>query len=237
MKELIKDKNLCLSNFRNNLTSEHGENGVLLTISRKLNIKRGIGVEIGAFDGITSNNLYPFIFRNWKILYIEGQKDNFKKLEENTLKFKNVLRDPSFIKSGKDLNNILKKFNIPIDFDIFSLDIDNIDYWVWKDLTYEPKIVCMEYNFNLPEYSTVVKDCIPSQNEQTCLYGAHPLSISKLSEKKKYDLVSVTARNMIFIKSDINPFDKIDPYTFPYKHNKKILKEEDLKYITMDLEL
>lgn len=229
--------NINLLDYKFNITSEHGENGILLTISRLLKNKNKVGVEIGASDGITSNNLYPFIYRNWDIYYIEGDKTFFNKLIKNTSEFKNVHRKFSFIKSGKELSNILEEFNIPKDFDIFSLDIDNIDYWVWKDLMYEPKIVCIEYNADLPEGNTVVKDMVIQRKDGSGFYGAHPYALAKLADKKGYDLVCITSTNMIFIRKEINIYDIINPYTVNYRKRCRPIKEEEYKFITKELEL
>jgi len=230
-----------LNEAKFNITSAHGENGILLAISRILKNKNRIGVEIGAGDGLASNNLHPFIFRNWKILYIEGNEEYYKRLIENTSKYSNVFREKAIVRNGEDLNKILEKFNTPIDFDIFSLDIDNIDFWIWKDLKFEPKVVCVEYNMDLPENSSVIKNfSIPEDldNKSGPLFGAHPFAWAKLAEKRKYDLISVTrGSNMIFIKSDLNKFPKIDPYNYKYRIRGREFKPEHLEYITTDLEL
>lgn len=222
--------------YKFNITSNHGENGILLAISRIMKGGNKVGVEIGATDGLLGNNLYPFISRNWKILYIEGDEKHYKNLIKNTSEFHNVSTEKAFVESGGDLNKILEKFNIPKDFDIFSLDIDNIDFWVWKDLKFEPKIVCVEYNSDLPENSTVIRK-YPIPEEQTSLYGAHPLAWAKLADKKRYDLICVTGFNMIFMRSDLNIFKKINPYEYTYRIRGKEFMSEDLKYITNDLEL
>jgi len=228
---------LNLDEYRYNITSEHGENGILLILSRILKEKNKIGVEIGASDGVTSNNLRPFIFRGWNIYYIEGDPSFYKKLLDNTKEYINVHTKFSYIYKAEDLNNILEGFNIPIDFDIFSLDIDNIDYWIWKGLKYKPKVVCIEYNSDLPENTTVMKSCVSQRKDKSGFYGAHPYSISKLADSKGYDLVNITASNMIFIKSEINVFEKLNPIEQVYRKRNRIITEEEKKLITGDLEL
>jgi hypothetical protein len=45
------------------------------------------------------------------------------------------------------LDNLLSKTDIPIDFDILSIDVDGPDYFILRDMeVYKPKILILEYN-------------------------------------------------------------------------------------------
>jgi hypothetical protein len=48
------------------------------------------------------------------------------------------------------LDTILDQTDIPIDFDILSIDIDSYDFQVWKSVqTYSPKFVIIEINSSI----------------------------------------------------------------------------------------
>ncbi len=65
-------------------------------------------------------------------------------------KYNNIIPLNAFVDHNdtqNSLDNLLKNTNIPIDFDVLSIDIDSYDYQVWKSLKiYRPKIVIIEIN-------------------------------------------------------------------------------------------
>lgn len=192
-----------LIEFKNNSTSQHGENGILLKMVEELGIKNGTAFEAGALDGILNSNINPFISVGWNILFVEYDKDGFKDLKKNMSSHKNVICLNR--KVGKDnINEILKEQSIPEDLDIFSLDIDSNDYWVWKELEFKPKIVCIEYEggfrghkiYPYDEDGTLKR--IPHNGA-----SASALAIEKLAMEKGYQLVGITRPNLIFIRNDI----------------------------------
>jgi hypothetical protein len=95
---------------------------------------------------------------------------------------------------------------------LLSLDIDGIDYWIWKDLKYQPKVVVVEYNSNWKDSITITYDRNHSWNG-TQYFGASASALHKLGESKGYDLIGCTKPyNLIFIKKEFNKdlFEIID---------------------------
>jgi len=100
------------------------------------------------------------------------------------------------------LDNILKKTEIPVDFDLLSIDIDSYDYQVWKSLKhYRPKIVIIEINSGVhPKDETHIHD--GQKYEGTGFRPTYNLGI-----EKGYKFVLHTG-NMFFIRNDL--FDKLN---------------------------
>ncbi|GAF72966.1 unnamed protein product, partial [marine sediment metagenome] len=73
------------------ITSQHGENGILLAITKRLGLRKGYAVEIGAADGLRGSNTYPLSERRWNILMIEGDDEEYNKLLENTKNNGNII--------------------------------------------------------------------------------------------------------------------------------------------------
>jgi hypothetical protein len=95
------------------------------------------------------------------------------------------------------LDNLLSKTNIPVDFDVLSIDIDSYDYQVWKSLkNYSPKIVIIEINSSI---STSNNDHIHDSIKYSGT-GFRPTYC--LGIEKGYTFVLHTG-NMFFIRNDL----------------------------------
>lgn len=84
-------------------------------------------------------------------MYIESNSNRYKDLLETVKQYPNIVPLNTIVdytpQSINSLDNILQQTQIPIDFDVLSIDIDSYDYQVWKSiLIYKPKIVIIEIN-------------------------------------------------------------------------------------------
>jgi hypothetical protein len=147
-------ENYTLLNSRKNVYSQNGEDGVIELLTDFLGIKAGTFCEFGAWDGKHLSNTYNLLEnKNWKGVYIEGDKDKYTDL----LKLKGQYGDRleticSYVdyKGENILDNLLKDTFLEKNFDLLSIDVDGIDYHIWKALlNYRPKLVIIEVNSNL----------------------------------------------------------------------------------------
>lgn len=115
---------------------------------------------------------------------------------------------PAIIKEGVDaenINEILKKYNVPEKPDLISIDIDGMDYWIWKAMTYKPRVVIIEYNPNRkegvweydPDYA-IGKEPIPGFYTE---YGATKESLVELGKAKGYKLYHFNSDNLFFYEN------------------------------------
>lgn len=162
--------------------SQFGEDEVLKEIFGE---KVDFFVDIGAYNGKT--------FSNTKFFRDNGSKG---------VMIDSVPKSPEIIKAfvtAENINSVLKENNVPQKFDLLSLDIDGNDYWVWKALTFEPKVVVVEYNPNLEGEKTI--DYQPDYVwDRKVLIGSSKLAFEKLAEEKGYILKDYTPANLIFIR-------------------------------------
>ncbi len=182
-----------------NANSQNGEDGVLEWLFGKIGFKGKIAVEFGAWDGIYLSNIRYISSENQlKRVYIEGDRKKYEDGKENYKNQKDVLFINEYVGLGKKyktLDTILKENNVPNELDILSIDIDGYDYWIWDSLVeYRPRVVVIEYN---PTVSNSVI-MIPPHGE-IAGFGASPKAIVQLGKEKHYELVEVTACNLIFI--------------------------------------
>jgi len=185
-----------------NITSQHGEDGILNYIVKSLGDKASkTCCEFGAWDGIFASNCYNLWHNeNWKALLIEGDSEKYKDLIFNTASLDHVATECCLVQSrGVDsLDNILERNNFLNDLGILSIDIDSFDYHVWKRLEVSrPQIVIIEHNLFIPPYIEY------HDPEDESYLRCSAKSLEKLGMEKGYKLICCTLSNCIFIRDDL----------------------------------
>ena len=100
--------------------------------------------------------------------------------------------------TAHNINDVFKKHGVPQEFDLISIDIDGMDYWVWKALKYKPRAVIIEYNklrkkgvqpyFAYNKWNMIEDD----------YYGACKEELIKLGEEKGYEFYGQNEDNLFF---------------------------------------
>ena len=137
--------------YKKSIYSENGEDGIILEILKrlKLSTKNRWCCEFGAWDGIYLSNVFNLVKnKDYKVLFIEGDKNKFKKLEENFKDKKAVNLNKYVSFEGKNtLDQILSDNKFNTNFDLLSIDIDGNDYHVFESLKiFKPKVIVIEFN-------------------------------------------------------------------------------------------
>jgi hypothetical protein len=209
---MMKDK---LNKYAKNITSQHGEDGILDYIIDSLGDKISkVCCEFGAWDGIFASNCYNFWHnKGWKTLLIEGDSEKYKDLISNTSEFDFVSTECCLVQSkGVDsLDNILKRHSLSNNLGVLSIDIDSFDYYVWKRLEIsKPQIIIIEHNLFIPPYI----DYHDPEDESYLRCSAK--SLEKLGKEKGYKLICCTLSNCIFIRDDLFDGNKFPDYPVEY---------------------
>jgi hypothetical protein len=194
----------------NRYGSQYGETGIIDYLLEYLDIEPKYCVEFGSGtvhkqEG-TANIRHLYDKYNCECLYFEQNRRTKKK------------SDPLYIKQIKleaitasNVNDIFLKYEVPEDLDVLVIDVDGQDYWIWKSLNYNPKILLIEFNPTL----TIEEDKVMHYDEShykwrngKCLYyGASIGALKKLGIEKGYSLVYKTARNLIFVNKEFMDVD------------------------------
>jgi hypothetical protein len=220
---MTKDPRWLLE-FKRNVYSQSGEDGVLERVLDLLPEKNAWCVEFGAWDGIHLSNVRNLTeTRGYAAVLIEADAARFVTLQANVASNPKIIALRRLVGFGADdnLDTILRQTPVPRDFDLLSIDIDGNDYHVWKALSsYAPKVVCVEFNPTIPTEIDFVQPADPSVNQ-----GASLLALTHLAAEKGYELVAVLISNAVFVKAEYFPLFEIDD-------NAPAALREDLSLVT-----
>jgi hypothetical protein len=188
-----------LLRFRRNVNSQAGEDGVLAEILHRLGITTGWFCEFGAWDGKYLSNTYSLLEQGWSGVMIEGDDRRYSDLEKTAHKFPGrlypICRYVSPDPGPDSLDALLSATPVPNEFDVLSIDVDGLDYYIWEAFQkYSPKIVIIEVNSHYP----------PGVEHLERGGNAHSsfTSMVKLGSRKGYVPVLHTG-NIIFVRSDL----------------------------------
>ena len=199
-------KNTFYHQYKKDVHSQNGEDGIVEELLKRLNIENGWVCEFGAWDGKYLSNTFNLVEnKNFKAVFIEGDKEKYKDLLKTVKEFPQIVPIQAMVDhndSSNSLDNLLKQTNIPNDFELLSIDIDSYDYQIWKSFKeYKPKIVIIEINSSVKLSNS---DWIHTPNKYNAT-GFKPMY--DLGFEKGYKFLLHTG-NMVFIRSDL--FDKLD---------------------------
>lgn len=193
--------------------SQSDEDGLLLYIFSLIgfNTRQLLDIASGAPIGGNSTNLIV----NWDFngLLIE----NDSKLINKTVSFYSrhpdtQLNTPKVRRSwitAENINQIVADEGMSGEIDLFSLDVDGIDYWLWKGLeVVSPRIVVVEYQDMFFAGESVTVPYKPDFSRFVVhpnFFGASLAAFVKLANIKGYRLVGCNryGYNAFFVRNDL----------------------------------
>jgi hypothetical protein len=200
---------IWLSKFASNVFSQAGEDGIIAKIFEILPPRHKVSVEFGAWDGTYLSNTANLVRNSkWKGCFIEGNKEKFIDLEAAYNEYDSAVLINSFVAlSGENsLDSIFERYSLPSDFDFLSIDIDGLDFHVWRSLvSFKPMVVCIEFNPVIPNDVLFVQDPDFAINQ-----GSSLLAIVDLARDKGYELVATTRINAFFVLKEFFDVFQID---------------------------
>ena len=205
-------ENAPFTSFFKNKYSQNGEDGVIHEVLSRLewaSLSNWV-VEFGAWDGIHLSNTFALVeTKGFNAVFIEGDSAKYSDLLKTAQKFQSISPLLEMISSDpskeNSLDNLLKRTDIPVEFDVLSIDIDTFDLDIWESLTnYSPKVVIIEIN------SGIMPGILSRHNN---LHDGNSFSSTLLvAARKNYTLVCHTG-NCIFVRNDL-----ISKLNFPQRY-------------------
>lgn len=158
-------KNIQESGFR--CYSQFEEDGIILYLMTMLGITNGTCVEISCGQGIECMSTNLILNHGFKGYLFDGSTKNiqyaqdFFKAKKDCMALQPVIRKAWM--SRDNVNSHLLAAGCHSEIDFLSIDIDGMDYWLWKAIdVISPKVCCIETH-----------DWIPSNLSLTVPYSEH----------------------------------------------------------------
>lgn len=195
--------------------SQFEEDGILLFIFSLIGATNRKCVEVCAGDGIECNTANLLINHRWTGLLCDGNAANIARARQFYSSNPDTRHWPPVIikewLTKHNVNSIIKDNGFGGEIDLFSLDIDGVDYWLWEAIScISPRVVVLEFNHLWgPESSVTVPyrdDFVAEFTQYGSDYAGASLSaFVRLNRRKGYRLVGVNAisTNAFFIRNDI----------------------------------
>jgi len=174
--------------------SQWGEQAMIFDALNKLPERDGWCVDIGAGDGVTLSNTRALIEAGYNAVLIEGSPAKFAKIPDDPR-----VRKLCEMVKPESARSMLSRFaSLPIDYDFLSIDVDGLDYQIWKSLfPHIPKLVMVEFNPTMDETLEFIQ-----QADATTDTGSSLPAIVRLANALGYELIATTATNALFVWED-----------------------------------
>ena len=192
-------KNLQEAEYK--IFSQTGEDGIIDFLLKKLDILNCKFVEIGVGDYSEANTRYIYEKSFSEGLIIDIENNLRDKVSKNINLWKGLLHVENIEINSENINEILDKYNLNANLDLFSIDIDGIDYWVIDNLKPQiSKLFVLEYN---PTFGHNLEITIPNiknfnrfkSHYSGCYYGCSLKAMIKLMDRKGYDFLGTNKLN------------------------------------------
>jgi hypothetical protein len=193
-----------LLTFGRNITSEHGEDGIIEKIFEIVGTESCWCVELGALNGVHGSNVWHLIKeKNWSGVLLEADRTYFEKLKQEYAESDRTHCINAFVSfEGDDsLDKIFTQTPLPHMFDLFSLDIDGNEYHIWDSLhDYRPRLMVIEFNPSIPNDVSFVQP-----KNMKIFQGSSLRAIVDLGKSKGYELIATNDCNAFFVLKELFP--------------------------------
>jgi hypothetical protein len=190
-----------LNIYQKKVLSQWGQDGVLEAIFDKIGTTNKYFVEFGSSGNDSGMGNTAYLRRKgFDGLLMDGTEKPYG----NNVSDRQYKVEIEFI-SASNINNLFKKYNVPPEFDLLSIDIDGQDFHVWNALKgYSPRVVSIEMNYHIVPGKDLVLQYDDNfrwrENERT---GASITALKHLGNKKGYSLVATCMSDAIFVRNDL----------------------------------
>jgi hypothetical protein len=189
------------------ILSQNDEDGILLALFDRIGTTNrrfatfGSGTN-GGNSGMLAHDC------GWSGLMVDGSEARIERVRDR-FRQAPVVACASWI-TRENVNNLLRDNGLTGEIDLLDIDIDGIDYWLWKAIdAASPRVVVVEYNaaFGFERAVTVPYDPAFDRHKtaEHQYYGASLRAFERLGQERGYRLVAIEPRgvNAFFVRQDV----------------------------------
>ncbi len=195
--------------------SQNGEDGLLWYIFSLIGTTSKTCVEICAGDGRECNSANLIINHGWTGLLFDGNADHVRTGQQFYRSHRDTFTYPPNLVhawiTAENVNELISSNGVSGEIDLLSLDIDGIDYWIWKAIeVISPRVLIAEIQAIWGSEASVTVPYHPSFKAEFIqgfgVYsGASLPAFVKLGRAKGYRLVGCQRYgfNAVFVRADV----------------------------------
>jgi hypothetical protein len=207
-----------LAHFETQAFSQHGEDGIISEILRRIGATNRRFVEIGSGDGRENNTTYR-LTQGWSGHWFEGDPVSVERIKQT---FATELADQRLrlvhsMITAENIAGLMQQSSVPTDFDLLSLDIDRNTSYVWRALAnYKPRIVVIEYNASIPRDDEWEVEYRANEAWDGSMYfGAGLKTFEAIGAQLGYALVAceLSGSNAFFVRKELVDEQFVGPFT------------------------
>lgn len=197
--------------------SQHGEDGIVQFIFGEIGAPHRTFVEFGMGDGRECNTALLSLHAGWRGLLLDADGERVaaaRAFYERMLgPGQEAVRIEQAWVTAENIDDTIRSAGIAGEIDLLSIDLDGMDYWVWRSLeAVRPRAVIVEYSAVLG----AERACTVPYDPGFSRWRAHPgglyagaslAALEKLGREKGYRLAGCNAHgvNAFFIREDLAP--------------------------------
>jgi hypothetical protein len=195
--------------------SQTTEDGILLFLFAVLGTVNKRSLELCAGNGIECNSANLIVNHNWTGALVDGNRKNIELGQRFYAECtQSVFWMPTLRHAwvtAENVNELAAAHACAGDMDLFSLDMDGMDYWVWKALTCcRPRVVVAEYECSWGPGLRLSRPYRPDFRGDEMKGAPQPAGASlaalvALGKEKGYRLVGCNSLcfNAFFLRDDV----------------------------------
>lgn len=187
--------------------SQYGEDGIIDFILHMIGVKNEISfIEIGVQSYEEANTRFLAETKKSRGLLIDID-DQINFVKQRNFYWQNDMYVANTEVTPDNINSILENFNFLNSFDLLSIDIDGLDYWVLKEIDIsKSKVVVAEYN---PVFGYEKSLTIPNiknfrrDNKLKSYFGMSIMALINLMKKKNFTFIGTNSAccNAFFVST------------------------------------
>jgi hypothetical protein len=212
LSEVVKSKKCItsLSEVEFKVFSQWGDDGIIQWLANNLEFPNKTFIEFGVENYQESNTRFLMTNNNWSGLVMDGSESNVTQIVNSEYFWQYELMAKAIFIDKDNINSVLLSSGLDKEVGILHVDLDGIDYWIWKEINaISPIVAILEYNsvLGIDRAITVPYDktFFRTKAHYSNLYwGSSLRALHQLSSDKGYSFIGCNSagNNAYFVRKD-----------------------------------